>query len=713
MDLSLEHLERPPRISKIPLLIFLIASLGIAATGWWVYSKGKVRTRQAAEENLDVIANLKVRQIAEWRRERLADAAVISRNPFNVLRVIPFLTHPTPGDTGADIRAWLESLQEGNHYHDVLLLDGQGRVRLAVNFPGRDLSPPMQARVADVLRRGEPQQTDFYWSETSKRVLIALIVPLAAPGDKQAAPRSAGVIVLRIDPSIFLYPLIQVWPTPSPTAETLLVRREGEDVLFLNELRHRQDTALTLKFPIRNLDLPAAQAMRGLKGIVAGRDYRGVEVFAAICQVPDSSWFMIAKVDQKEILAPFAIYVRGIVIITGGLIMIMGMALLWWGERREAAFYHGQYEAARQRQALVKHFDYLTRYANDIIILSDADLKIVEANDRTLTVYGYSRDELLEMSMRDLRDPQAQPDLEEVLHRLEREKGLVYETAHRRRDGAALPVEISVRLIEVEDRKFYQAIIRDITERQQAEAEIRALNLELEGRVQERTAQLVAANRELEAFSYSVSHDLRAPLRGIDGWTLAFLEDYAQELDDQGRTYLERVRTETQHMGQLIDDLLSLSRVGRAEMQREPVDLTALARGIIGRLRESGPERLVEFVVQEGLNTVADPQLIEIALSNLLDNAWKFTGKCPAGLIEFGRVQQGGQQVLFVRDNGAGFDPAYADKLFGAFQRLHKASEFPGTGIGLATVQRILHRHGGRVWAEAAVDRGATFYFTL
>jgi len=261
------------------------------------------------------------------------------------------------------------------------------------------------------------------------------------------------------------------------------------------------------------------------------------------------------------------------------------------------------------------------------------------------------------------------------------------------------------------------AISRDLDRaraaRQQAEAEIRALNLELEGRVRERTAQLEAANQELEAFSYSVSHDLRAPLRGIDGWTLAFLEDYAQVLDDQGRTYLERVRTETQHMGQLIDDLLSLSRVGRAEMQQEPVDLTALAWDIIGRLRETGPDRRVEFVVQEGMTAVGDPRLLEIALSNLLNNAWKFTGKRPAGLIEFGRIQLEGQPVFFVRDNGAGFDPAYADKLFGAFQRLHKASEFPGTGIGLATVQRILHRHGGRVWAEAAVDVGATFYFTL
>jgi light-regulated signal transduction histidine kinase (bacteriophytochrome) len=166
-------------------------------------------------------------------------------------------------------------------------------------------------------------------------------------------------------------------------------------------------------------------------------------------------------------------------------------------------------------------------------------------------------------------------------------------------------------------------------------------------------------------------------------------------------------------MGQLIDDMLSLSRVGRVEMRRETVDLSALARAIIGRLRGTGPERRVEFVIQDGLTAVGDPHLLENALFNLLDNAWKFTGKRPRAVIEFGRITPKGQPVFFVRDNGAGFDPAYADRLFGAFQRLHKASEFPGTGIGLVTVQRILHRHGGRVWAEAAVDQGAAFYFTL
>ena len=225
--------------------------------------------------------------------------------------------------------------------------------------------------------------------------------------------------------------------------------------------------------------------------------------------------------------------------------------------------------------------------------------------------------------------------------------------------------------------------------------------------------EILKVNAALEAFSYSVSHDLRAPLRGIDGFSQALLEDYAGKLDEQGKDYLQRVRSATQRMGVLIDDMLSLSRVTRSDMRREPVNLSTLAESIVAELQRTQADRQAKFVIAPGLTDTGDAHLLQVLLENLLGNAWKFTGQHSQARIEFGSTQVDGKPAYFVRDDGAGFDMAYADKLFGAFQRLHTEAEFTGTGIGLATVERIVHRHGGQVWAEGKVEEGATFYFTL
>jgi len=291
-----------------------------------------------------------------------------------------------------------------------------------------------------------------------------------------------------------------------------------------------------------------------------------------------------------------------------------------------------------------------------------------------------------------------------------------------RKDGSRFWAEVrTTAMYDVQERQIgFSKVTRDLTEPRRVEEAIRGLNASLEQRVTARTAELATANRqlkaineELEAFAYSVSHDLRTPLRAISGFGELLVASHSPALDERGRHYLDRMCNGATRMGQLIEDLLALSRLTRTEMRTTAVDLTALAHAVAATLSQAEPERVVTWDIAEGLTVHGDAALLRVALDNLLGNAWKFTSRRPTARIVVGARREEGQTVYFVRDDGAGFDMAYADKLFGAFQRLHTVREFAGTGIGLATVQRIIHRHGGRVWAQGAVEQGATISFTL
>ena len=366
------------------------------------------------------------------------------------------------------------------------------------------------------------------------------------------------------------------------------------------------------------------------------------------------------------------------------------------------------------RESEEQHRDLLEN-AHDLIQSVTPDGRFAYVNRAWREMLGYSEEDVKNLSLFDILHADCQMHCRDVFqHVLAGEDVHNIEATFVASDGRVIDVEgnVSCRFEDGKPRAT-RAIFRDVTERRRSERRIQQLNEDLERRVEERTRQLAAANAELEAFSYSVCHDLRAPLNTIDGFSLEVLNGYGDLLDEQGKHFLSRVRYNVQQMGRLIDALLSLSRVAGVELHKHPVDLSVSCREILGELRIQNPQHAIESSLQDDVVVHGDSVLLQVVMQNLLSNAWKYSKNRDHPKLEFASEEIDGEQIVFIRDNGTGFDMAYADKLFDPFQWQHSQSEFDGIGIGLATVQRIIHRHGGRVWAHGEVDQGATFFFTL
>ncbi len=393
-----------------------------------------------------------------------------------------------------------------------------------------------------------------------------------------------------------------------------------------------------------------------------------------------------------------------------GLITVIILVSCWIITRKETA----RLNSEQQLQTSEKQYRNLLEGAPDAIVIIDQQGLIQLVNDKTLDMFGYKQEELIQQSV-DILLPER--FRERHLHHRQtyiqqptvRPMGESSELFARCKDGRELPVEISLSPLIQNGKMLVTAIIRDITVRKERNNQIKQLNYHLINR----STELEAINKELEAFSYSVSHDLRAPLRAIDGFSQTLLKNYAEQLDDKGRDRLERIRAAAKRMGRLIDDLLNLSRISRTEVVKEPLDISKLALEVITELESQNPLRKVSIEIQPELYALADSGLLRVVMTNLISNAWKFTSRMDQPLIKVYGLEQNSQVTYVVEDNGAGFNMSYANKLFGAFQRLHDSDEFPGTGIGLATVQRVIHKHGGKIWAEAEEGKGAKFYFTL
>lgn len=1071
--------------------IYLVLIFIVCAIAFLALRNARQALIVAAEKNLQAIGQYKSDEIRNWLKERTGDASVLKESPHLPEELNHFLDKPEDFRLKAAINDHFNPFYLEYGYQDIMLVDASGRIYFSINESKNLLGCQSQAVVQKSFRKKNYYFSDFYYCDRHKGIHIDFYVPVYRFKGDPSGPRA--MILLRVDPKRFLYPLLQSWPSISKSSETLLIRKQNDSVIYLNDLRHRKGTALKLKFPITDPDLPAAMAARGIEGIITGKDYRDVPVIAFIRHIEGAPWSMVNKTDLAEVLQPMKFWTISTIIISTFLILIIGFILILIMNQRKKDHFKSLYELELQKEVLTKHYDYLLKYANDIILLVGRDHRIIDCNEKAVLTYGYSREELNGMKIDHLVTPGFSKVLEDRIQEIEMKQGLIFESSQRKKDGSIFPVEISARTITIDNSIFIQSIIRDITDRKKIEQEllktnqylenllnyanapiivwnpqfritrfnhafesitgrmedevigqsleilfppelidhsmslirktisgerwetveikilnvsgdvrtvlwnsatlfgvdgktpistiaqgnditerkmvengiaesenrfrgifenapigiglarkgkmlytnktyarmfgfsspdeligtnisdvihpdvrneiiernknrennysvtdayetrgirkdgssfpfftnvtiiqlndgpatmgffqdltaqknaqsavvksekryrmlfssmvegfalhdlvcneageavdyrfldinpaferltglkaneivgrnvtevlpglekewidryahvaltgepitfeqfntslgrhyrimafsparnqfavlfedvtesrkiqeeIRQLNLELEQRVADRTAELEVANKEMESFSYSVSHDLRAPLRSLDGFSQAILEDYAALLNEQGKNYLNRIRTASQKMAHLIDDLLRLSRISRQTMKSETVDLSVMAGSLCNDLLSDYPDIVYQVNITPGIMVKADSALIRIAMGNLLSNAFKFSARTAKPCIYVGMTEPGQNLAaeIFICDNGAGFDMKYAGKLFGAFQRLHTLEEFPGTGIGLTIVQRIIQRHKGSIRAESVPGEKTCFYFTL
>jgi diguanylate cyclase (GGDEF)-like protein/PAS domain S-box-containing protein len=493
---------------RAPLLVFLTCAAVIGTGASFVYRDAREGLRAEARAGLSAIADLKSRQVLEWLAERRANAETIGQDPFLVPAVEAWLARGAPQDETAErLRARLVQARRLYGWSELTLLDGAGQVRLAVGR-SRPIPEALVAAAAEAIRTRRPVFLDLHRIEDPPPAETEMGFASPLLRETPGGTRVVAALVLEIDPDRYLFPLVQAWPLPSRSGETLLARREGQQVVFLNELRHRPGAALTLRLPLDGASTPAVQAALGAAGDTEGSDYRGVPVLASIRQLPGTGWAMVAKVDLDEVNAPVQQRARLVALIGLVLVAVTGLAaLLWWRQQRAHALLQ-HYRAEQERRALVQHYDYLTRYANDIILLMDEQGRILEANDRAVAAYGYPREQLLGSSARVLRGPDS-TSFEDHWQRARELGGIVFETVHHRADGSTFPAEVSARAIDVGGGSFRQAIVRDVSERKEAERRILRLGQLYAALTQMNQAIVRGASREdvfREACRVSVEH---------------------------------------------------------------------------------------------------------------------------------------------------------------------------------------------------------------
>ncbi len=754
------------RTRTLLVWLYVVITAVIIVAGYLSFRSYQQSLQAESGSQLKAIASLKAAEVASWREEQVGDAVELVSNPIFGEYVRRQLE--SDDDATRALQEWLTSIKESEGYEQALLIDAEGAVHVSAPQSETDLPLALTSRIASAINSDELVAVDFYRDDVTKRIFLATIAPFET---EAASGVTAGALVLLTDPTAFLYPYIQEWPGDAKTAETLLVRREGEDVLFLNELKYQKGTALELRIPLTETQTPAVQVALGKEVVMDGSDYRGVSTLAATKLVPDSDWGVVARVDSDEVYAPLKARLGTTIAMVVGVLVTGLLGILYVLRLQATRIYREQYELEAERSWLAAAID---GSLNEVYAFDAETLLITYANHGALENTGYTMDELALMTPSDIKPEYTADSFHAALEPLlSGEKAvLVFETEHLRKDGSQYPVAIRLQLTERGGKRLFLAMVNDITERRATEAELADYREHLELLVTDRTEQLQETNEELAAtneelaatneeltatneelessneelrtlyqeaaeaaselerlnselelagnaksdFLASMSHELRTPLNSVIGFSDIMLQGLAGELNEEQARQMGMINSSGKHLLSLINDVLDLSKVeaGRMEPEPERFDLSFAVHEALDVVRPQVDERglaLLADGIDEPCEIVSDSRMVRQILLNLLSNAIKFT---ETGTVSVTVAESDSTVAIAVGDTGPGIAPADLQRIFDAFTQARVRDRRPdGTGLGLAVSAKLAALLGGELAVESAPGEGSTFTFTF
>jgi PAS domain S-box-containing protein len=672
------------------VILFVVLSSGVMIGGYINYENFRRVRYELMENTLTAIADLQCNQIDSWRSERISDAHIFFKNEIFSDILNNYYNNPLNNKYKQILSGWVNNIQQNTKYDRVSILDVHSKVIIAA--PDTAAAPSFIIdKIPEVISSREIKIIDLYRSPTDGKTYISILIPVLVT---HPSLHAIGIVVIRINPEHNVFEFVRKFPIPSRSAETLIFRREGDEIVYLNDMKLISKKSMSYRVPITRTDLPAVKAILGNETTMFGVDYRGIPVIACTRKIQDSPWYIVVKMDKKEAEEPIAEKLWQIQFFILALIAGSGGFIGFTIKSQHNKILNEQLKAVKQQKFLQ---DIIQNSLNEIYIFNADSLLFTYVNDASCRNLQYTQDEMMTLTPVDIKPDFTKESYSKLVQPLilKTERILTFETIHRRKDRSTYPVEVHLQLVESGDENLIVTFVNNITKRKKA------------------MTDLVRSNKELEQFAYVASHDLQEPLRMVSSYTQLLASRYKDKLDSDANDFIQFAVDGSIRMHRLINDLLDYSRVTTRGKEFETVNLNSVVGEVIVMLQQKISEENAIITNAELPEIKGDRSQITRLFQNLIDNAIKYRRMELQPVIHISFVEMENEYEFLVQDNGIGIDEKYKDRIFVIFQRLHSKEEYSGSGIGLSICKRIVDRHQGAIWFQSIPGSGTTFHFTL